>query len=486
MNNMSKGTPTLIITVCIVACAGLAAFFLTQDTLENEIASTPNDYVVGVNENNLDELESRSEEPVYQKKDTGKTAEDLLPPDAEIVDRFSLEMNGDDIPEEVFVFYSKLHEKTDGIILYINVMHKGVDGLYTRIKEDKVRTDIGFDSGFAQINAVDMGDREALFVYKVLESRRMYYVYGFVDGEFEDFAISRAYLHPEKYITEKHTADKYTIGGDTCNLELLGVTQFMKSEELTRLRENYEIVCGSEDRRGVVDSFYVDQNVTPDGTLVVSKPVYHERPNPVTSDFQIQRTTSNEYGPREILYQGNVVVTADEFDRIYIGDDERDLEYLERYVWRVFEGEDTIDVYLAAVGGCGGCTALKPQYISIDKKTSDVVVNEYGESEGMFNTRCVAHSAYSPDRKKMVCYFHTKVLLFDFEEKKETVLYTSPEGYAVGRLGCMGCVGDGMYWMDNDTFVIQEYKIDTVEGDFPFDGFEYYKYPNNVFFINTT
>ncbi len=467
---MSNKNLAILIVVGIILGATLTSFFSAQKDVERANYFTEDEEDMEIEEQYVE-----SQEDKYLKTDQADTLEELFPPDAEIIKSFDINLHGDDYHMTVYLFSSKIHEDTDELAMYLNVIEHtpvSIVGIhYTRIKEDRISSDFA-ESGFVQVLPIKTdGKKELLFVHKVLKAKDMYYVFGKNNqDQFEDFPISRAYLNSEKYIK-----DEYLVEGKDCVLEFKGP---IYEERLGVIYENYRIVCYQGHSPQVTGHFSVEQKFV-GGRFVVADPIYHQGPEKITEDFEAKLITAHSNWPVQVWYKGKMLVSSDQFAEIGGMGENMDREAVS--VFHVNEGDQDIDIYLAFAGGCEGCYALNSKYISIDKETSNFEVVEV-EDEGVFYDRCAANAYFSPDQKKFVCHDDDQDLyLYDFDLKKQTKLYSAPKTYSLGRLGCMGICNQTMYWANSDVFAFEIYKTEQND-EFP----TYYSDLTHLIRIDTT
>lgn len=345
----------------------------------------------------------------------------LIPEDAVLISFEEVDLEGDGIPEQLFVYYT---DGSYGAIAHVEV-YQNLDGEWDRIKEDKINAN-NYSRYLKQVEVIDLENgQQGVFVHKLLDEPDVsdrYYVFGFSNGGFRDFSIQRGYLHEDLYL------EGY---GDDCSLLFNG--PIISSSQI---EEDYVVMCDYEPQ-----SYFTLVQEFKDGIFIDPVKITHEV-------YQIEGVEMSD----NIIYIDKYDKNIDIDLGANFGGD-----YAMHDVLSVVEYGDKLFVYITMMRECGGCVNFMDQYVVVDLEKSEYSfepVPGFEEEPGLSEGWCLGETVMSPDGKHIV----GPCGMYDFVEQKSLAFPFPEDGYEgvelkVGSGQCHGLCDRDIYWRNNDEFV---------------------------------
>ena len=315
------------------------------------------------------------------------------------------DFDGDKIYETVLSYvsddeYFDGNHRTNGHL-------KVIDSSGKIIKEDSVgyyddeRPNIKFNI----IQVVDLGydGKQELIVQKMNQSTPYneirYYVFGFFEGEYTDYPISKGYLHPEKYFDCKINKDGLINADD---YRFLGIEMISNT-----IQERYSISSdckNSGDDR--IYQHYKEGVFYPE--VINNKPV-----------------ADNYYVKNGFIWGHGKKLINEKLDDLIEHNGEGVLDYTIQ-----FDTDRFTEIYLTDGRGCGGCVWFLPAYLRIDKNDDSVKILKFDEDAELPNIH-PENVLISPDKTKMAFtpFGQTEenrgeLWIYDFKTRKSQLLKT--------------------------------------------------------------
>jgi hypothetical protein len=314
-------------------------------------------------------------------------------------------------------------------------------------------------SSFSKIQVIDFGNdgKPELFVQKTDDpyyqgeyssgSSERYYVFGYFDGKYGDYPISKGNLNPEKYFN--CTGEKNKIALDCNNSCTIGENKKMADITITLnslavdpdgVTEKYSFSngCGGGDAEGIFQRFEKGKF---SGEIM---------------NFNKTKPVSDEYFVKDgFVYHKDKKMIDQKLDDIVAHTGEG-IIYSQS-----IEGDKYVDLYLVDGKGCGGCVWFLPTIIRINKSddTYEFIDTSKAEKDQVFFGGSVLVNLPSPDKKKVAFISNTErgaeeLWVYDSVSMKQSLLKTFPkEETFVVIQGAAFMVG--VEWLDNGTLSLR-------------------------------
>lgn len=364
------------------------------------------------------------------------------------------DFNGDGTDEKIISFVSD-----DELFMgetRINGHLKIIDDAGKILKEDIAPQGKGLyhPSVFETIEVLDFGNdgNEELFVKRrnpIDEATEddKYYVFGFVNGEFTDYAISKGYLHTDEYVECEENTGK---------LNLYTATPSPKG-----ILEEYYYYDHCDEKGKDLEIFQRYKNG--EFTAEIATQVWMEAGSEQEHNYHVK----DGY-----LWNYDEKLLDQKLDDIIEHKGEGILDYTVQYE---NETDQFTDIYLTDGAGCGGCVWFLPTYLRVYGPNSETShTGEYAVEKLELNKedcknflgRGIPISILiSPDGKRVAFFFYgyeepDELWIYDFEKQKEKFFMAfQKEETVVSTIEGTSPLSTAIHWEpDSKTIIIKPFQ----------------------------
>lgn len=320
---------------------------------------------------------------------------------------------------------------------------KVLDDKYNIIKKDSTNY-LGSNAlRFTKIEVVDFGKdgKQELFVQKIStfsEGSSKYYVFGFLNDNYSDYPIKKAYLNEDSYTKCKQSSEGINVAG-------LKYVNFKITEN--GILEKYKL-------RDCQDQLF---------DLEILQKFEAEK----FTNQLINLTPLNEINDQSLnvidsyLSEGDKLSILEKLSTLGI-----DLNFTTIDFSLSYENNQNLEIYIKQIRECGGCIKILPHYIRVNKANGMFEFNtlDVTKINKLFKNGTLASSIFSPDESRLFFQFkddldNDQLWMYDFNTKTEqrVLLLDDNTGIPLNG-GAGGIIEESYYWLDGKNLEITPSK----------------------------